>query len=359
MNGKWLIYGAYGYTGKLIVQEAVKRGSHPVIAGRNADKLAALAAQFSLESRAFPLDGSAHEQLQDIDLVLHCAGPFSETSKPMIEACLAAGAHYLDITGEIPVFEYTHAQHERALAANIILCSGVGFDVIPTDCTALKLKEILPDATHLALGFDSDSSLSPGTSKTAIRGLGSGSAVRRDGVIVEKPFGSQHRSIDFGRGRKSAIGIPWGDVATAFYTTSIPNISTWIPMPRTAVVGARLSNILRPVLTSRLVQQKLHTWVERTIHGPDETQRKKSRAYIWGEASNAAGIRKSVRIQVANVYDLTVYGALATVSLVMDGTYPSGSSTPASLFGSQLIETLPGSGKFEIDTFYPSAKNHK
>ena len=181
MNGNWLIYGAYGYTGELIVQEAVRRGLHPVIAGRNAEKLAVLAAQFQLETRTFPLDGRAHEHLQNIDLVLHCAGPFSETSKPMIEACLASGAHYLDITGEIPVFEHTHAQHERAIAAGVVLCSGVGFDVIPTDCTALKLKEILPDATQLALGFDSDSGISPGTYKTAVRGLGSGSAVRRNG----------------------------------------------------------------------------------------------------------------------------------------------------------------------------------
>lgn len=357
MNGNWLIYGAYGYTGELIVQEAVRRGLHPVIAGRNAEKLAALAGQFQLETRTFPLDGRAHEHLQNIDLVLHCAGPFSETSKPMIEACLASGAHYLDITGEIPVFEHTHAQHERAIAAGVVLCSGVGFDVIPTDCTALKLKELLPDATQLALGFDSDSGISPGTYKTAVRGLGSGSAVRRNGRLTTVPLGSQHRRIDFGRGTKSAIGIPWGDVATAFYTTGIPDISTWIPMPRAAVFGARLSNALRPVLASRPVQQKLSTWVAQNVSGPDETLRKNSPAFIWGEASNAAGLRKSVRIQVANVYDLTVYGALETVGRLLDGSFPAGSSTPARLFGSQLIEALPGSGKFEIDTFYPSSTN--
>ena len=353
MNGKWLIYGAYGYTGRLIVQEAVRRGLHPVIAGRNAEKLAPLAAQFQLETRAFPLDSTTAEHLLDVDLVLHCAGPFNETSRPMIEACLESGAHYLDITGEIPVFEYTHAQHERAQAAGVVLCSGVGFDVIPTDCTALKLKELLPDAEQLALGFDSDSGISPGTYKTAIRGLGSGSAVRRNGHITAVPIGSQHRRIDFGRGSKSAIGIPWGDVATAFHTTGIPNISTWIPMPRPAIFGARLSNLVRPLLAARPVQEKLSMWVEQNINGPDETLRKNSPAFIWGEATNPDGVRKSVRIQVANVYDLTVYGALETVKRLLEGSFPSGSSTPARLFGPSLIETLPGSGKFEIDVFYP------
>src|SRR3546814_3393557 len=68
-----------------------------------------------------------------------------------------AKAHYLDITGEISVFEHAQTQDARAKAAGIVVCPGVGFDVIPTDCVAAALKAALPDATHLALGFDSRS----------------------------------------------------------------------------------------------------------------------------------------------------------------------------------------------------------
>lgn len=353
MKTKWMIYGAYGYTGELIAREAVRRGMEPVLSGRNPQKLEALASELNLEMRIFPAVASAAVQLQDIDVLLHCAGPFSETSAPMIEACLIAQTHYLDITGEIPVFEHTHTQHARAVDAGIVLCSGVGFDVIPTDCVALRLKQLLPDALQLALGFDSDSGISPGTFKTMIQGLGSGSAMRQNGNLVSIPLGSQRRIIDFGRGSRSAMGIPWGDVATAFYTTGIPNISTWIPMAKPISAAARFSGVLRPLLSAFAVQKALRQWVEQNVAGPEQEFRESSPAFIWGEAVNAAGVRKTVRIQTANVYDLTVYGALEVCSRLLKEEFEPGSWTPSRLFGAELIEQLPGSGKFETETFYP------
>lgn len=353
MQEKWLIYGAYGYTGELIAREAKKRGMTPVLAGRSAEKLKRLGDELGLETRTFPVDASAADHLNDIKLVLHCAGPFQKTSASMIRACLKAGVHYLDITGEISVFEHSFVQDAKAKEAGIIICSGVGFDVIPTDCTALKLKEEMPDAISLSLGFDSDSGISRGTYKTMIQGMGSGSAERRDGKIIPVPLGKQRRLIDFGRGKRSAMGIPWGDVSTAYHTTGIPDISTWIPMKKSRITGARLLGPASAVLASPLMQKKLMNWVERRVSGPDEQLRAGAPAYIWGEARNRAGIVKRVRIRTANVYDLTVYGALEVVSRLLDGKYAPGSHTPARLFGSDLIEGLPGSGKFEVETFYP------
>ncbi|TAA73056.1 hypothetical protein D2909_03195 [Planococcus salinarum] len=350
---KWLIYGAYGYTGELIAREAKKRGMNPVLGGRNLEMINYLAKELELEARVFPVGPSAAENLSDIGLVLHCAGPFQKTSAPMIKACLEAGADYLDITGEIPVFEHSFAQNAAAKEAGITICSGVGFDVIPTDCTARKLKELMPDATNLALGFDSDSGISPGTYKTMIEGMGSGSAERRDGQLVPVPIGSQRRKIDFGRGTRTAIGIPWGDVSTAFHTTGIPNISTWIPMKRSRIIGARLFSPAGSLLAKPVIQKRLKKWVSLRVKGPDEKLRAGAPAYIWGEARNAEGVTTTVRIQSANVYDLTVYGALEVVSRLLEGDYPSGSFTPATLFGADLIEALPGSGKFEVETVYP------
>src|SRR3546814_18073465 len=99
----------------------------------------------------------------------------------MIEACLQAKAHYLDITGEISVFEHAQTQDARAKAAGIVVCPGVGFDVIPTDCVAAALKAALPDATHLALGFDSRSGFPPGTAKTSVEGPAPGRHGRASG----------------------------------------------------------------------------------------------------------------------------------------------------------------------------------
>ncbi|MCH8543070.1 MAG: saccharopine dehydrogenase NADP-binding domain-containing protein [Alcanivorax sp.] len=348
---QWMIYGANGYTGELIAREAVSRGLKPVLAGRNENRLQPLASGLGLPWRAFTLDdpASVAAGLAGIDLVLHCAGPFSATSSPMIEGCLAAGAHYLDITGEIPVFEHARAQHERARAAGVLLCPGVGFDVIPTDCVALRLKELVPDATHLSLGFETASGLSPGTAKTVVEGLGNGCQIRRDGRIQDMPLAWGRRRIDFGQGPRRAMTIPWGDVSTAYSTTGIANIDTWVPLPAAAILGARLGNLVRPLLGSQWLQGKLKGFIDRNVKGPDASTRARLPTWVWGEARNADGTGKVVRIRTANGYSLTIDGALAvTAHLLNSQDTRGGYSTPAALLGAELITQLPGSGEFAV-----------
>ena len=173
---RWMIYGANGYTGELIARNARGQGLKPILAGRREAKVAPLAEQEGLEYRVFSLDDpdTLADELADVDLVLHCAGPFSRTSRAMLEGCLKARTHYLDITGEVAVFEHVFAQAARVEQAGIIACPGVGFDVIPTDCVAARLKEALPDARELSLGFSTRSGLSPGTAKTLVEGLADG-----------------------------------------------------------------------------------------------------------------------------------------------------------------------------------------
>lgn len=353
MITSWMIYGANGYTGELIARQAAREGLTPILAGRNAEAVERLSQELGLDNRVFSLENAEQvaEHLADVDLILHCAGPFSQTSRVMVEACLTSGTHYLDITGEIDVFEMIHAKDIslRAKERGIVLCPGVGFDVIPTDCTALKLKELLPDATQLSLGFSAAAGISPGTTKTMIRGLSSGSAERRNGKIVSFPMGSKTREIDFGKGPRTTAAIPWGDVSTAYYTTGIPSISTWIPMNQSSMRGAKFLKWLGPILQSAPVQKGLLRWVDRSVKGPDENTRTKTSSYIWGEAKTADGRVQTVRIQTANGYELTIHGSLEVVKRMMNQErFPSGSFTPAMLFGSSLVESLPGSGTFEI-----------
>lgn len=342
---QWMIYGANGYTGALIARQAVAMGEKPVLAGRNAGALAPLAEELGLTHRVFALHDSSElaRQLADIDLVLHCAGPFSATSAPMIEACLGAGAHYLDISGEISVFEHAHAQHDRAAAAGVVLCPGVGFDVIPTDCVAARLAEAMPEATHLALGFDSRSGFSPGTAKTSVEGLAQGGAIRRDGRITPVPLAWRTRSIDFGDGEKLAMTIPWGDVATAYYSTGIPNIEVYIPGSPRLVKNARRANKLRWLLRLPPVQSLLKKRIEKTVRGPDEAARDRMPTHVWGEASDANGHHLVARVRTANGYSLTVSGSLAVVAQLRDHPAEGGAYTPSKLIGWQLVERLPGS----------------
>src|SRR4051812_23674538 len=103
----FLIYGANGYTGELITRYAAERGMKPVLAGRSEEKVGPIAQRHGLEYRMFSLDDTAKldAALNEVESVLHCAGPFSLTSRGMVDACIRTKKHYTDITGEISVFE--------------------------------------------------------------------------------------------------------------------------------------------------------------------------------------------------------------------------------------------------------------
>jgi short subunit dehydrogenase-like uncharacterized protein len=155
MKSQWMIYGANGYSAQLAIAKAVEQDKKPILAGRNQTQIEALGKKFDLPIRIFDLSSidKVAEQLADVIVVSHCAGPFSATAEPMMKACIKAGTHYTDITGEGPVFRIGQSLHEQAKNAGVVLMGGVGFDVIPTDCLANFLHQQLPDANELVLGF--------------------------------------------------------------------------------------------------------------------------------------------------------------------------------------------------------------
>lgn len=347
----WMIYGANGYTGELIAREAKRRGKAPVLAGRNASKITELASELELPSKAFSLVSPPEiaAALRGIRVVLNCAGPFSKTADPLMRACLAAKAHYLDITGEIEVLEGAHRFDAEAKSAGVVVCPGAGFDVVPTDCIALMLKKALPEANELALGFEtSDRHMSPGTAKTLVEGLGKNGKIRRAGRIVDLPIGQGSRHIDFGHGAKLAIPIPWGDVASAYYTTGIPNITVFTPISPASLAIARLMNGFGFILRSPPVQSWLIRRIEKKVKGPEPSRRDASATWVWGEAHDASGQSREIRILTLNGYSLTVHSSLAIVEHLMSNDPAPGCWTPARLMGENFILSLPGTSKLDL-----------
>lgn len=338
-----LIYGSYGYTGELVVAEALARGHRPLLAGRDPARLRAQAERHDLDWRAIALDdGEAlHAALTGAGLVLHCAGPFSRTSRPMVDACLAAGAHYLDITGELDVFEAVAARDAEARRAGVVLMPGTGFDVVPSDSLAAWLKRRLPDAVALTLAIRGGGRLSHGTATTMVENLGRGGAIRRGGRIVRVPAAYRSRMIDYGDGPQLAVTIPWGDVSTAWHTTGIPDIEVYAAADAATIRMLRLSNWIRPLLRLGPVQRYLKKRVDAAPAGPSDTTRGRTTSEVWGEARAADGRGVSGSITGPNGYTLTALASVRIAEAVMRGEIQPGFHTPAGALGPDFILSVP------------------
>jgi short subunit dehydrogenase-like uncharacterized protein len=282
-------------------------------------------------------------------VVIHCAGPFSATAAPMMAGCIAVGAHYTDITGEIDVFELGFHQDAAARRAGIVVCPGVGFDVVPTDCVALTLRQAMPDATRLALGFDSKSGLSRGTASTSIEGLGHGSRVREDGVIRRIPLGSRSRTIDFGAGDKLATAIPWGDVSTAFRTTGIRDVEVYVPVSPGALTNLRRLGRFGWLLRRRPVLAFMKWRIRKGAPGPTASEREMTPVHVWGEARDAAGRTMTARVRVPNGYTVTTDAAVAIARRLLESAAAPGFTTPARLMGADFVTRLPGATQISVD----------
>jgi short subunit dehydrogenase-like uncharacterized protein len=347
MEKTFLIYGANGYTGELVAREAVKRGLKPILGGRSRARVEPLAKELGLIFRTFSLEDkkSLEYTLKEVEFVLHCAGPFSLTSKPMVEACLRLSKHYLDITGEIAVFEATARRDENAKQANIMIMPGVGFDVVPSDCLALYLKNLLPSATHLTLAFCGMGKISHGTQATMTMNVGRGGAIRRDGKIVNVTAAYKTREIDFGEFTKTGVTIPWGDVSTAYYSTGIPNIEVYTVLPEANLRMLKMSRYVGWLLATKPVQSYLQKQI--SAGGPDETQRAKGKTFLWGEVKDEQGNCVEARLQAPEGYTLTALTAVDIAEKVLAGNYKTGFQTPAGAYGSDLILEIEGVSRNE------------
>ncbi len=338
----FLIYGANGYTGALVAREAARRGLKPILAGRSQNKVEPLAKELNLTCRTFSLEDkkSLEYTLKEVDFVIHCAGPFSLTAQKMVEACLRLGKHYLDITGEISVFEAMARRDEAAKKAGIMIMPGVGFDVVPSDCLAVYLKNKLPSATNLMLAFYGLGGISHGTRATMTMNAGSGGAVRKNGEIVKVRAAYKIRAVDFGAFTKDAVTIPWGDVSTAFYSTGIQNIEVYTVVPEAHLKMLKLSRHLGWFLKTKPVQSYLQKQIPEG--GPTEAERAAGKTYLWGEASDAQGNRVAARLICPEGYTTTVLTALQIAEKILNGNFRAGFQTPAKCYGADLILEIEG-----------------
>jgi short subunit dehydrogenase-like uncharacterized protein len=339
MASDFLLYGSTGFVGSAVARLAVQRGLRPVIAGRDAAKIDALAAELGVERRVFSLDDAPaiDAALKGVSVALHCAGPYIYTSKQMADACLRMGAAYLDITGEIPVYEALAARDAEARERGVMLMPGVGFDVVPTDCLAVYLKGRLPTATRLTLAFRAEgpAGLPPGTANTAIEMIPYGDKVRRNGRMGTPERGAKTRQIDFGSGPVAATRLTWGDVFMAYFSTGIPNIEVYSVLPAELQRQMNMLEYVRPLFRLAVVRSFFKRQMKA---GSTPEERARTRTSVWGEVEDAQGRKAAARLHGPEAgMDWTARTALAVVQKVLAGKAVPGFQTPGKAFGPDFV----------------------
>ena len=343
----FLLYGANGYTGELIARFAHQYGLQPILAGRNKEAIGALAAKLNLPFRIADLsDGiSLKKILSEVKLVVHAAGPYDFTAKPMIEACMETHTHYIDLNGDTDVFEILQSYDQQAKEKDIMILPGAGFDVVPTDCLSLWLKNRLPNANQLKIAFVIiGSGLSRGTSITTLQKLGLPGAVRKNGQLVAEPIGVRGMWIEFPASRQKSfmMSIPWGDISTAYFSTGIPNIETYTGINKATWLLLKGQFLFNWLLRTSWVRGIIKKIITSKAPGPDDAQRDKAVSLIWATAANANGQMLTATMRCPEAYSLTAMSVLLIAQKILNNHYKPGYQTPASAYGEDLVMEIPG-----------------
>ena len=313
MSGRLLIYGATGYTGRLVAERAVQTGLDVTVAGRDAGKVRELAGSLGVESRVFDVDDvdAVRNALQDVDCVLNVAGPFRHTARQLMDAAIEAGVHYLDTTAELEIFALAESKDAEASRAGVMVMSGTGWDVVPSDSLALHTARRVPDAEKLTIALRVTGGFSRGSlaSSAGIEDLGT--LVRRSGRLTRLDEAAT-RPFDFGNGPEDCVPAPMGDLITGLRSTGIGNIEVFLG------TDAGFPD------------------VDGASPGPTADERSQGRYLALAEVTGRDGHVARSLIDTPTGYTFTQLSSVEIARRVLDGQLTAGFQSPASAYGPEL-----------------------
>lgn len=340
-----IIYGAYGYTGELIALEFINKNYKILLAGRNEDKLKALSLKTGFDYSTGDLNNKTqiNELFSQAYLVINAAGPFINTCVQVVEACIESKTHYIDINGDIKVFELIKTYNQKALNTGIMLLPGTGFDVVPSDCLAVKLKKLMPDAINLNIAFATiGGGVSHGTALTVAGRLGEYALKRENGKLKPVLMGKHSMWVDFGIMKKFVMSISWGDVSTAHFSTGIENIETFMAVKPKVYNLLKFQIAVNWLLRTKVVKNILRKNIDKNISGPNEESRKKGFSLFWAETQNNEGKTHTLKLKTLEGYTLTAKASVLIAKKITDNSFKPGYQTPASTYGENLIFEIEG-----------------
>lgn len=342
MSRRLLLYGATGFSGGAIAERLVARGWAPILAGRDEAKLRPLAARLGLRARAFALhdaEGMA-KALGGVDLVLNAAGPYRDTAAPLIAGCIAAGADYLDLSGEWPVFVGAMARDAEARATGVMLAPGAGVAIAATDSLLAQAAAAIPAAVRLRIAISRPHMLSRGSVRTMAALADASALVRRQGRLETVPAGGLARDFDFGTGRRRAVAFSWPDVVTAPFTTGVPDIEAYFECDWGVRAGYRLAAAASGVLRSRglgaALSRAADVWPDR----PSRESLAQAGYVLVAEAEDRWRRTLTLRLRLGDGYSSSLDLVEAMLARVLAGERQAGFQTPGALFGSGLLADI-------------------
>lgn len=339
-----LVYGANGYSARLLLPKLLERGITPIVAGRSAASVARVAAELGLESRVFSLDQPERidENLAGVRALLNAAGPFVHTGGPLIDACLRQRVDYLDLTGEIEPLLYAAECDPMARRLGVMLMPAVGFDVVPSDSLVAHLHAKLPGADRLVVDISPSNLLSRGSAATAIAHAGGENRIRRDGRLETMRFRVQVRYRDFGSGMRPAIAASWGDLVTAYSLRGIPNIEVYFEATAFRFIAVAANELYAPILH----EPGILRWLDGLAallpsSGPTDAERAREHAVVIVELSRGTETVRA-RMTTPEAYTFTAEAATRILGAVLGGARRAGFQSAASVLGPDFVLAVPG-----------------
>ena len=346
-----MIYGSTGFTGRLIAQRAVEVGLAPLLAGRDEDRVRRQAELLGTPWRTVTLDSLEEltEALSGVGAVVHAAGPFVATARPMIEACLRAGTHYLDVSGELPVFEQAFGRDWEARRVGVMLMPGAAWSISASDCLAAHVAARLPGAKYLRLGMTQSRSYSRGTARSVFGLMSSDVVIRRNGRLTRVPVGRMERAFDYGEGERTSMALSWPDPLTAYHTTGVANIEAYMEVGAAARVLAPLTSRIGAAFKLPLLRSMLLLGAATLPDGPAEATRQLARPVVVAEVEDAWRRISRARLITADGYDFTALAAVAIAERAISGEFEPGFQTPGRVYGPDFVLSIEGTTRIDLD----------
>jgi short subunit dehydrogenase-like uncharacterized protein len=341
-KGPIVVYGASGYTGRLVAEELRRRGADFRIAGRSASKLEQLSARLGgVDFTAASLDQPAalRALLEPCAAVIACAGPFTVHGEPLLAAAAETGTHYLDTTGEQPFIKLVFDRYGAMAAANgAALVSGMGFDYVPGDLIASLTAADMGPLDEIVIAY-AVRGFAPtrGTSSSALEMMRGGDLEWRQGRWQPAPRSPDGGSWRFPApiGERRMLRYPAGEQVTVPQHVETARV-------RTLLSGMMLPPRLMPLLPLTMpavglamrspLRRLASAVISRMPEGPSEDDRRKSRFTIVCEASAGSRKRRG-SVSGPDLYGLTARTIVEGALQAADPSFErSGALAPAQAF---------------------------